>query len=65
MDWVNDIVFCCNGKILIFVFFDMIVKVWNVYKGFCMLILRIYKDYVKVLVYVKDKELVVFVGLDR
>jgi WD repeat-containing protein 48 len=64
-DWCNDIVLCCGGKNLISASSDTTVKVWNAHKGFCMSTLRTHKDYVKVLAYAKDKELVASAGLDR
>lgn len=51
--------------LVLLVLFDIIVKVWDFGRSFCMFILRIYKDYVKVFVYVSQKELVVFGGFDR
>lgn len=43
----------------------MTVKVWNAHKGFCMSMLKKYKDYVKALAYVKDKDRVTSAWLDR
>ncbi|XP_046396386.1 WD repeat-containing protein 48 [Ischnura elegans] len=64
-DWVNDIVLCCGGKILISASSDTMVKVWNTHKGFCMSTLRTHRDYVKALAYAREREQVASAGLDR
>lgn len=64
-DWVNDIVLCCNGRIILSASSDTTVKVWDSARSFCMSTLRTHKDYVKALAYAQKKELVASGGLDR
>ncbi|XP_052718579.1 WD repeat-containing protein 48-like [Crassostrea angulata] len=65
IDWVNDIVLCCRGRIMLSASSDSTIKVWNAHEGTCMATLRPHRDYVKCLAYAKDVEVVASAGLDK